>query len=71
MKVINNIPSRTHIIWRGRKWAIKNEGTKRAYRLIKSKNDAIKLAKSYIKPGYDLVIHNKDGSIDKWEKSPH
>jgi len=60
---------RNHVVKRGSGWAVKKEGNKRATKVYTSKKEAIEGAKESKKQGYDLVIHKKDGSIQKWEKS--
>jgi hypothetical protein len=60
---------RVHVIKRDEGWAVKKQGTSRASRIYKSKEDAVEGAQKFKKSGHDLVIHKKDGSIQKWEKS--
>lgn len=57
---------RTHILKRKSNWAIKKEGAKRASKLYKSKDEAIKAAKKSREDGVILVIHKSDGSIQQW-----
>ena len=61
--------SRVHVIKRSDGWVIKKEGTQRASRKFETKEEAITNAKSYKTSGHDLVIHKKDGTIEKWSKS--
>lgn len=61
--------SRTHVVKRGDKWAIRKEGSKRVIRLYDSREEAIKSARKRNKKEGDIVIHKKDGSIFRWEKS--
>jgi len=56
---------RVHIISRGDNWAVKKEGTTRASKIYQDKESAITSAR---KSGLDVVVHKKDGSIQKWEK---
>ncbi|MDD5312630.1 MAG: DUF2188 domain-containing protein [Dehalococcoidia bacterium] len=63
------LPKRAHIIARDRGWAIKKEGSTRASSLHQDKNDAISSAKRLKRQGHDIVVHKKDGSIQKWEKA--
>lgn len=63
------VTKRVHVIKRDEGWAIKKEGASRATRIYKSKAEAVEKAQKFKKSGYDLVIHNKDGSIQRWEKS--
>lgn len=57
-----------HVISRNGGWAIKSEGASRASRVYKTKDAAVNGAKRSSK-GRDIVIHKRDGSIDKWKKS--
>jgi hypothetical protein len=68
-KKIPKANSRAHIIKRGSGWAIKKEGALRATKIYSSKEEAIKDARKLKSYGLDLIIHKKDGSIEKWEKS--
>ncbi len=63
------IHKRVHVIKRDEGWAIKKEGASRATRIYKSKREAVEGAREFKKSGYDVVIHNEDGSIQRWEKS--
>lgn len=67
-KIISAL-KRTHVVKRDSGWAVKKEGTQRASRVFKTKEEAVKGAQKYKKSGSDVVIHKKDGSIQKWEKS--
>ena len=58
---------RVHVIARDRGWAVKREGASRAARVHDSKEAAVRHAKSI--PRQDVVVHRKDGSIQKWERS--
>lgn len=60
--------SRTHIIKRKTNWAVIREGAKRASGLFPTKVEAIKKAKEQITPDSSLIVHSKDGSIEKWIK---
>ena len=59
---------RVHIISRKDGWAIKKQGASRASRIYQNKETAIKNAQKLRKTGHDVIIHKKDGSIQKWEK---
>jgi hypothetical protein len=61
-------PKRAHIIARDQGWAIKKEGSTRASSLHQDKNAAINGAKKLKQQGHDIVVHKKDGSIQRWEK---
>lgn len=60
---------RVHIISRKDGWAVKKEGTKRASKIYKKKDSAVKGAEKLKKSGHDVVVHKKDGTIQKWEKA--
>jgi uncharacterized protein YdaT len=60
---------RVHVIKRDKGWAVKKQGASRASRIYKSKDEAVEKAQKFKKSGHDLVIHKKDGSIQKWEKT--
>ena len=60
---------RTHVVKRDSGWAVKKEGAKRATKVYTTKEQAVKGGQKDRKAGRDLVIHKKDGSIQKWEKS--
>jgi hypothetical protein len=60
---------RVHVIKRANNWALIKQGAFRAIRLYSSKQEAVKNARKFRKEGYDLVIHKKDGSVQKWEES--
>lgn len=59
---------RTHIISRDRGWAVK-EGNSKASRVLHTKGAAIRNAQKLKRQGYDIVIHRRDGSIQRWEKA--
>jgi hypothetical protein len=56
---------RVHVISRGDSWAVKKEGNLKASKVYPDKETAITGAR---KSGHDVVVHKKDGSIQKWEK---
>jgi len=60
---------RVHIISRESGWAVKKEGASRASRVYEKKETAIENAKRLQRTGHDVVVHKRDGSIQKWEKS--
>lgn len=61
--------SRVHVISRDKGWAVKKEGASRATKIYKEKKTAVKKAvKSAKKKGGDVVVHKRDGSIQKWIK---
>lgn len=63
------IQKRVHVIKIGEEWGIVKDGSNRAIRTFKSKREAIEGARIFKKRGYDLLIYNEDGSIQKREKS--
>lgn len=60
---------RTHVVKRDSGWAVKKEGAQRATKIYTTKDAAVKDAEKSSKSGSDLVIHKKDGTIEKWIKS--
>lgn len=60
---------RVHIISREQGWAIKKEGLSRATSVYGKKDSAISGAKKLRRQGHDIVIHKRDGSIERWEKA--
>ncbi len=59
---------KVHVISRNGGWAVKSEGATRASKVYKTKDAAVSGAKKSSR-GRDVVIHKKDGSIEKWQKS--
>lgn len=57
-----------HVISRNGGWAVKSEGASRASKVYDTKDAAVRGATESSK-GRDIVIHKRDGSIDKWRKS--
>ena len=60
---------RVHVISRQDGWAVKKEGNSRATKIYTDKEEAVQDASKLKKDGCDVVIHKKDGSIQKWEKA--
>ncbi len=62
-------PDRVHVLSRDNRWAVKREGSQRAYRIYGKKEDAIREGKSLLasKAARSLIVHNKDGKIADWE----
>ena len=60
---------RVHIISRKDGWAVKKEGASRASKIYKKKDSAVNNAQKLKKSGHDVIIHKKDGTIQKWEKA--
>ncbi|HLP48498.1 MAG TPA: DUF2188 domain-containing protein [Candidatus Deferrimicrobium sp.] len=55
-----------HVMKSKNNWAIRKDGAGRAFRVVPLKEDAIKIAKGLNRKGFDLVIHRKDGTVEKW-----
>lgn len=68
-KLGKSTSKRVHIISRKSGWAVKKEDKSRASRIYKTKETAIKNTQKLRKTGHDIIVHKKDGSIQKWEKS--
>ena len=60
---------RVHVISRKSGWAVKKEGNSRASKIYSNKETAVKKASKLREGGHDVVIHKKDGSIQKWDKA--
>ncbi len=58
---------RVHVIKRKDRWAVRKHGASRASKIYHSKEEAVRGAQKLKGKGYDLVIHKKDGSIQRWE----
>ena len=57
-----------HVIPHGNGWAVKGEGNKRATKVTKTKNEAIRIAKNLAKKNKsELIIQNRDGRISSKE----
>ena len=54
---------RLHIIKRGERWAVKSEGASKASKIYATKEQA---ASSARKSGKIVIVHKKDGTIQKW-----
>lgn len=61
--------TRVHIIKRGNGWAVKKEGGLRASKIYESKDAAKEYTRLYLEKGYDVIVHKRDGSVEKWEKA--
>lgn len=70
LKKVASSGQRVHVISHKNGWAIKREGTNRATKIVHRKKAAVSTAKSiaHKKPATDIVIHKKDGTIEKWVK---
>ncbi|MFN0215717.1 MAG: DUF2188 domain-containing protein [Saprospiraceae bacterium] len=60
---------RVHVIKRTDGWVLKKEGAERASRKFDTKEEAVDSAKNYRHKGHDIVVHKKDGTIERWSKS--
>lgn len=60
--------NKVHVISRNGGWAVKREGATRASKIYGTKDAAVSGATKSSK-GRDIVIHKRDGSIDRWKKS--
>lgn len=60
---------RVHIISRKDGWAVKKEGTSRASKIYQKKDRAVNDAQKLKNSGHDVIIHKRDGTIQKWEKA--
>jgi len=60
---------RVHVTSRTKGWAVKKQGLSKASRVYPTKDSAVTSAKKYRSQGLDIVIHKKDGTIEKWEKA--
>ena len=58
---------RIHVIARNEGWAVKREGNTRASKIYHTKDEAVQNARQIAK-GHDVVIHRRDGSVQKWER---
>jgi hypothetical protein len=67
-KKATNCNKRIHVISRNDGWAVKKEGSSRASKIYSTKNAAVKGARKTSK-GHDVVVHKKDGSIEKWYRA--
>lgn len=61
---------RVHVISHKAGWAVKSEGTSKAYKVYGRKESAIRGAKTLATKGSgrDVVIHKEDGTIQEWVK---
>lgn len=60
---------RLHIIKRDSGWAVKREGASKASKVYTTKEKAIRGTNTHSKSGHDVIIHKRDGSIEKWKSS--
>jgi len=58
-----------HVIKRESNWAVYKDGATRASKIYDSKAEAVKNARKLKISGHDVVIHRKDGSVERLEAS--
>ena len=63
---VSTISKRYHVVSRDDNWGVKREGAARASRVFKEKSSAVKYAKKVAPKNYDIIIHKKDGSVQRW-----
>lgn len=64
----NTKSPKIHVVSRKDGWAVKKEGNSRASKLFEEKNAALDVARKLSK-GNDIIVHKKDGAIQRWEKA--
>ncbi|MFC1986172.1 DUF2188 domain-containing protein [Chloroflexota bacterium] len=62
-------PHTLHVINSDKGWAIKREGTKKASLVLDTKAGAIARSKKFAGVK-NVVIHKKDGTVERWNKLP-
>lgn len=63
--------NRVHVIPSDGRWAVKREGLSRASRVLGDRKKAIELARSLArKDSMEVIVHRKDGSVQRRETSP-
>ena len=67
MKSVASSKTRIHVISQEKSWAVKRESSSRASRVFPSKHLATEYARQLDKNS-DVIIHKKDGKIQKWYK---
>lgn len=64
-----------HVVPKGKDWAVKGEGNKRATKIVDTQADAIKIAREIaINKKSEVVIHRPDGKIrdkDSYGNDPY
>lgn len=58
-------PDVVHVLSDGKKWAVKREGTSKAFKVFSHRTDAINRA-STVRDARNVVVHNKNGTISRW-----
>ena len=59
---------KVHVISRKDGWAVKKEGNSKASNIYGTKSAAEKSAIK-ISEGGDVVVHRRDGSVQKWKRA--
>jgi len=69
-KAASNLGGKAHVISRKEQWVILIEGALRVSGIYKTKIDAVNGAMQMLKAKkvVAVIIHKKDGSIEKWVK---
>ena len=57
---------RTHVISRDGRWAVKKQGATRATKVYFNKHSAITGAVRGAKKGSDVIVHRRDGTVERW-----
>ncbi|AEI47686.1 DUF2188 domain-containing protein [Runella slithyformis] len=60
---------RAHVISRRGRWGLLKQGYKKASGLYDTKQEAVRAARRLKSEGYDIIIHDKDGTVSRWEKA--
>ncbi len=59
---------RVHIISSKGGWAIKKQGASKASKVYPDKDSAMGSAQAMREKGHDVIVHKKDGTIQRWVK---
>lgn len=65
----SEIVKRVHVIKRRDGWVIRKEGSKRATKRFDTKKAALDGSQRYLKAGNDVIVHRKNGTIEKWQRA--
>ncbi|MGO9022665.1 MAG: DUF2188 domain-containing protein [Syntrophobacteraceae bacterium] len=60
---------RVHVISRKDGWAVKKEGNTRASKVFDRKEAAVEGAQKLSNGHCDVIVHRKDGSVQRWDRS--
>jgi hypothetical protein len=61
--------NRVHIISRKNGWVLKKEGALRASKIFQTKDDAVATVEKLLAKGSDVIVHQKDGTVQDWIES--